>query len=671
MFSTAIAQTSTSDKGLSPLPEGTEERLVRLAYNKLSVYNMASKVREGKRFTESTAQSLKFNLSNFKTGSITDLENTKYVDVVSSPTDEIILLTRNVVEPADSAKQDQMRTVFTAKWSPGKFSTFFDRNWTIRDLLRIEVDKYYDVEKYVSYDVAVTFEGKSRNYRALVLVHGPLENLKLEFLDAVTGIGGNLTSVWREQFVPFGLKNGGSTGQATQPTHDDLRAKVMRFLSSLEVSKTANTETLSCNAGATGLKQCCIDGALGAFWGIESCSAWSEEVAEVKAEDESSQNLADIQFRATDGLYHIGGGYHWGRARFRPLCSSVNATTQRCDVQLRDEGYGDMETDHSDIYYHVGNIAAQSRGNQGPKGQDVSCDSAVAFAFNRCLFDGCEVTLALSINGSGMGATATVEGGDLWRTAHAEGNSCNLPRSTGGGSCGSGFTITGEKYDEKQPQNVCSPCTPDPIEIFTCQSTGGTYDWNSCQCGQSPIAIDVLGNGYNLTNVAGGVVFDINGDGRQDRIAWSSANSDDAWLALDLNGNGTIDNGKELFGNSTPQPAPPKNTVKNGFLALAVYDMRAMGGNADGVINEQDEIFGSLRLWQDLNHNGISESGELKTLPELGLATISLDYKESKRTDEFGNKFRFRAKVSDASDSAIGRWAWDIYLVTQPGLAGN
>jgi hypothetical protein len=171
--------------------------------------------------------------------------------------------------------------------------------------------------------------------------------------------------------------------------------------------------------------------------------------------------------------------------------------------------------------------------------------------------------------------------------------------------------------------------------------------------------VDTGGNGFRLTNAAEGVDFDFVGNGRKVRTAWTTIDTDDAFLALDLNGNGAIDNGTELFGNYTQQSPSPN---PNGFNALLEYDKIERGGNGDNRISERDAIYPSLLLWKDKNHNGISEASEISRLSTSDVDAVDLNYEESKRIDQHGNEYRYRSRVLDSSPGAFGRWAWDVFF---------
>lgn len=280
-------------------------------------------------------------------------------------------------------------------------------------------------------------------------------------------------------------------------------------------------------------------------------------------------------------------------------------------------------------------------------------------------------------------------GGDVWNGQLVHSHTCNIPAESPRGCTTPGFNGTCPPGTFPNSNGLCCPSSggicgefglfaplaqsPSPllpvsgccndVERYTCESGGGTWDDPNCNC-ISPIVIDVAGNGFNLTNAADGVLFDISRKGVPDQISWTSANSDDAWVVLDRNGNGTIDDGGELFGSSSPQPYLSEGESKNGFRALAMFDKAEYGGNSDGQIDLRDSVFWNLQLWQDRNHNGVSEAGELQSLSESEVRVIELRYRESKRHDEHGNWFRYRAKVRDVRGAQVGRWAWDVFLKT-------
>ncbi len=177
---------------------------------------------------------------------------------------------------------------------------------------------------------------------------------------------------------------------------------------------------------------------------------------------------------------------------------------------------------------------------------------------------------------------------------------------------------------------------------------------------------------FHLTTAANGVMFDIAGDGSPIQLAWTAADSGNAFLALDRNNNGKIDSGRELFGNFTEQPESPD---RNGYLALQEFDKPANGGNGDGIIDSRDAVYSKLLLWIDANHDGISQPNELHTLPQLGVFSISLRYHAEPFTDQYGNWFHYRAALNpDPQDgrSADGRWTYDVFFVngeTKQGVA--
>ncbi|MBG9388551.1 calcium-binding protein [Caenimonas aquaedulcis] len=134
---------------------------------------------------------------------------------------------------------------------------------------------------------------------------------------------------------------------------------------------------------------------------------------------------------------------------------------------------------------------------------------------------------------------------------------------------------------------------------------------------KDPLTLDLDNDGIEATAISPThpVLFDHNADGVKTATGWISA--DDGLVVVDLNGNGLIDSGRELFGDNTL--LPNGHAASNGFQAIAQYD-----ANADGKIDAADAAFTQLRIWQDANQDGVSQAAELKSLAQLGIASINV-----------------------------------------------
>jgi hypothetical protein len=186
----------------------------------------------------------------------------------------------------------------------------------------------------------------------------------------------------------------------------------------------------------------------------------------------------------------------------------------------------------------------------------------------------------------------------------------------------------------------------DPSKTSTCE---GECADESC----TPIIIPLTANGIRLSGLNDGVYFDIAATGEKILITWP-VDADNAWLALDRNGNGAIDDGSELFGNRTRLRSG--SLARHGFEALAEMDE-----NGDGVLDTQDSAFFQLRLWRDITRNGVCAADELASLQSARVLSIGVEAKESRRVDRWGNEYRYRAPVS-AMDAPVQRYAYDVIL---------
>lgn len=156
-----------------------------------------------------------------------------------------------------------------------------------------------------------------------------------------------------------------------------------------------------------------------------------------------------------------------------------------------------------------------------------------------------------------------------------------------------------------------------------------------CEKQYSPIVMDLTGAGINLIGPESGVQFDLNATGNPVWTGWVKSQTA-GFLVRDLNGNGNIDSGAELFGNAT--------TMSNGVRAVNGFEaMKDLDSNGDGKLNSDDSAWRDLMVWVDKNADGETNRGELYSLTRLQVESFNLNYVEMMEVDNFGNQTRQRS----------------------------
>jgi hypothetical protein len=591
-----------------------EETIVRNTYAQLSyatkLGTIHKAVHEEKQLTKAAldsrlaAEDISFVLSDFSSGTTESIAQRKYSSLVSKPLGDILAIAPGTYKATEGLTETVESNAFV-KWTKGQ-DLSEDWDITMADAL-VKIGQPFT--RYAAFTVRVDFKGKSRTYNALFLFR--------------QGTGG-------EEILPIDTVTGNSalhyfaSNTVYPATLLETQLRENRIITEWLQSNQVNTA--SCKPGKRAV--CCDPVTL-------KCGPAAEDVRSALSKPISKR---ERRLRKSDPMQT--NNRQNGRLVFAAFAPAARSSSMSLNCEDYDHDTPLHIESASGYDYHLAGShdwAAETWGHCAYTGETGTCDAtSTAFADASLLDSGlvsstCHVPSYSVANGIATGTSPTANS----VTAGAV-ESCFL--------CGCFFSVS------------LSPISF-PSSSFFRRSLSYSNNCASHE-GGSPILIDTTGNGFVLTSIDNGVVFDIGGRGQR-QVSWTDANSGNAFLALDRNQNGVIDSGKELFGDNTAQP---QSDDPNGFLALAEFDKVANGGNGDGIINSSDSVWSRLLLWIDSNHNGVSEPNELSSVADSGISSISLAYKDKRRVDEFGNLFRYKGDIS----GTIHRTIYDVVFMLAP-----
>lgn len=196
-----------------------------------------------------------------------------------------------------------------------------------------------------------------------------------------------------------------------------------------------------------------------------------------------------------------------------------------------------------------------------------------------------------------------------------------------------------------------------PLAFFCARSAEGLVIHRVKNPGSArPVVLDPGVTGLNLTALDDVVPFDIDAKGVPTPITWTQRGADVGFFWIDLNNNGQVDGAGELFGDAT-QVLQGQN--HDGFTALAYFDDPAHGGNGDRMLSAADSVWSQLRLWVDWDHDGRVGPGEVSTMQDLHIQSISLSPLPLNLSDPRGN-YVLKYSVAQGEPGYDSFWLFDV-----------